>query len=210
MTALSNFQLSIRQKQLKRYLTIGKLSAEQYEHEIAILNNLPSAPPAVQVSFAGKDANVVKQQLDAKPDLSKRAISRIEELQAEMNTLDQEKASLCNELQAIPKTQLAANEVNAIFALRQTRIALGDKIRAIQATGVEEVVQVQLPEKYDQAIPDDKYELDKLIRNMRSNLSKWKKNGQSVKNLERKKEYEIKYAAGSQKLEAMIQKLNNL
>jgi hypothetical protein len=98
-------------------------------------------------------------------------------LKSELEAIDLKKNALGNALAKIPKDVNARNEVQAIKALKELWRAKGDEIYYFQKHGALPHVPTEDDKMndFEKKLPRDKYELEKLRKNLLPNLSKYKK-----------------------------------
>ena len=133
----------------------------------------------------------------------------VDELRQQQSDLDYEKRSLSMQLQAVPKTVPCPEITKQILELREQWMALGDEIRFVIANGQrpsEERPKEFDGEAYLSQLPNDRYQLSKLIENMNINVNyRWPQRMAQSKTEAKKAEYRLKIAKGERELDILRQ-----
>lgn len=130
------------------------------------------------------------------------------ELEKERSAVDVQKRQVSNRLQQIPAGVPCPELTTQILDLRQQWEELGDKVVYVKRYGhlPTEAVEVEesFPVDYAENLPRDKFELDKLLKNMAINVNhRWPKRMATAKTVAKKAEYEKKIAIGLAQMEVM-------
>jgi hypothetical protein len=164
----------------------GKYTKEQIAEQEAILLSLqnfnaetiiPQIKPTV-IEITEKKAVV---------ELTPEIQNLVDSIKAEMNAIDDEKNELANRMVDIPDNINCADIVEKIKALRKKWTNKNDEFWYVKTHG--EMPEVQSVErKID--LPVDKYELNKILHNTRSNLSKYRAKLRDSKTEVKKQHYQ--------------------
>jgi hypothetical protein len=130
-------------------------------------------------------------------------INEISKLTQELQNIDIEKAHLSNKSVSTKTTDLEITK--AILKKRQEWIELKARIDYIKDNG-------RLPETIneDNTLPNDRYELQKLIDKTKFSVDNYKKRSKTSKTEISRKQNEIKYSQALVKLQAMNDKMKDL
>ncbi|UBM58246.1 hypothetical protein LAG90_15690 [Marinilongibacter aquaticus] len=197
----------------------GKISEAEYENEIQSLEmaNVVHVQPQTSAPLRSSEQKKNGENQDTvheKNGFTAETTQLIAQLQKELNEIDGLKAEKSNSLQYIPKNISATSTVTEILKLREAFVAKGDELRFVKKNGqlpIEKEAEGEFEkDEYFASLPNEKYELDRQIRNLRSQMSKWKKKGETAKSLGKKQEYRHHLVRGELKLSAMLDKLNIL
>ncbi|WP_428657644.1 hypothetical protein [Runella sp.] len=133
----------------------------------------------------------------------------VDELRRQQGELDFQKRSLSMQLQAVPKDVPCSDITKQILELREQWMALGDEIRFVIANGQrpsEERPKEFDAEAYESQLPNDRYQLSKLIENTNINVTyRWPQRMAQAKTEAKKAEYRLKIAKGERELEILRQ-----
>ena len=132
----------------------------------------------------------------------------IGQLEKERAAVDVEKRQVSNRLQQIPASVPCPELTTKILYLRQQWEELGDKVLYVKRYGhlpsEAPEVEVSFPVDYAEHLPRDKFELDRMIKNMAINVQhRWPKRMAAARTVAKKAEYEKKIAVGLAQMEVM-------
>ncbi len=152
-----------------------------------------------------------KAAIEQVTSYSEEVKAMLERLIAEKDKVSAEKGMLCNTLHAIPENQDCPEVVTNILQLRNTWRELNAKIKFVQQHGClpESSTSPQEVKRIDESQLKSEYEIKELwalkedIENCSSNLSKARKNFNTVQELQKKAHYERKIAELEWKLGMM-------
>lgn len=220
--SITSIQIQIKKETLKKHLRIKKISQETYDREIeslqqSVQNNAIELDSKnnVTVSFNNQERKVTSSVHENSDAITPEMQTILEKLNRELLEIDHEKAALSNSLQNIPPHINAKDVVDQILYKREEWIQKRNEIWHVKDNGClpsednEPDAEFQQDE-FMKSLPDDKFELDRQIRNLRSNLSKWPKRAERVKTEAKKAELIQRIAHGQLQLEAMVQKFNGI
>ncbi|TDB60086.1 hypothetical protein [Arundinibacter roseus] len=151
------------------------------------------------------------EQVNSAPEmvLSLEMTRLIQELETQRSTLDVEKRNVSMKLQQVPASVPCPELTERIMNLRRQWEELGDRIWYVKRNGqLPENAPPQdtalFPTKFTAELPRDKFELDRMIKNLAINVQhKWPAKVSAAKTSAKKAEYERKIAVGLAKLEVM-------
>jgi hypothetical protein len=160
-----------------------------------------------------KERGLYRSDINYGKSLSPDVKLIIDELEAKRTEVDNQKKVLMMALATIPENVLAKDEVNDILFLREKWQALSDKIRYVYQ--FEKLPETPIESIFDEhdfakALPNNKYELDKEIKNLGANLSKYKARLQEAKTEVKRQKYETLIAQAELKKAVMQAKFNHL
>lgn len=144
------------------------------------------------------------------PDDVKKIIDKLE---AERSALDAQKKGLSTALAEIPEAVSAREMVEDILFMRGKWQELTDRIKYVyQFHKLPEAPVESIFDEHDFALilPNSKFELDRDIRNLGSNLSKYRTRLQQGKTEVKKQHYQTLIAQAELKLGVMGAKFNHL
>lgn len=146
----------------------GKHTKEQIAEQEAILISLRNF-----TNEAPKSPTIEPQIIEKKAvvELSPDVQQLLDVIKAEMDAIDDEKNELANKMADIPDNVNCADIVAKIKALRKKWANKSDVFWYVKTHG--EMPEVQSIEKAIN-LPEDKLELNKMLYNTRSNLSKYR------------------------------------
>lgn len=149
----------------------GKFSSEQIaeQEEIVLsLRNFIDSSKSLQIKSA-----IEPQIIEKKPifKLSDDVQLLVDAIKGEMNAIDDEKNELANRMVEIADNINCADIVANIKALRRKWVSKNDIFWYVKTHG--EMPEVQSIENSIN-LPEDKFELNKMLLNARSNLSKYR------------------------------------
>lgn len=216
---LSPFQIEIKKERLKKFFERKKISLQAYEEGLREISGIiknneieASRQPIIEV----EDKRPPTLEITKNATNSEFKNKLLERLNVDLVEIDRKKAGLSNSLQSIARNVNAKGIVDEIIELREEWTKKKDEILHVKKYGnlpdkvLSSVTDGELSDEYMSSLPNDKYELDKLIRNLRSNLSKWPKKIDRVKSPGAKAELLQKIALGNLMMDAMVQKMNLL
>jgi hypothetical protein len=126
-------------------------------------------------------------------DLISSQSEELNSLLSELQEIDLEKNKMCNALAKIPPTINAKKEVQAIKAKREEWLKKSDEIWYYKKHGQlmeQEAKEVPDDGAYLASLPRDRYELEKVRRNVMSNISKCKSKLSAAKEEATKRHHE--------------------
>lgn len=228
--SLTKIQIQIAKERLTIHFKRGKINEETYQAELEKLKDrvenealevkrkkIEVGPSTSSTSSPTSDFKALKSGDSPSPSPETQGL--IETLDTELAEIDAEKASLSNSLQGIPQTKNARAVVDQILAKREEWKQKKDELLYVKkhghmpdasagsATGGEFV-----QDEFMKSLPDDKYELDRMMRNLKSNLSpsKWPARAAKAKTEAKRAELLQNIAHGKLKLDAIEQKLRGM
>ncbi|MGR3809583.1 hypothetical protein [Jiulongibacter sp. NS-SX5] len=221
--SLTKIQLAIAKERLTIHFKRGKIDEETYQAELEKLQERTENEVEEDLRQKTQDK---RQETIVSPSGAENSQSHslsaqilIETLDAELAEIDAEKASLSNSLQGIPQTKNAKDVVDHILAKREEWKQKKDELLYVKKHGHlpdaltgsatnGEFVQ----DEFMKSLPDDKYELDRMMRNLKSNLSpsKWPARAAKAKTEAKRVELLQNIAHGKLKLDAIEQKLRGM
>lgn len=151
---------------------LGKYTKKQIAEQEAILLSLRNfnfeAPKSLPVK-----PTIDPQIIEKKPvvELTPEVQQLVDAIKAEMDAIDDEKNDLANKMVDIPDDVKCADIVAKIKALRKKWTNKSDVFWYVKTHG--EMPEVQSVERTID-LPEDKFELNKMLHNTRSNLSKYR------------------------------------
>lgn len=232
--SLTKIQIQIAKERLAIHFRRGKINEETYQNELEKLKE--RAENEVEEDLRQKTQDIRQETIDGRRVTGDRALKSdvspsgakdssspspetqglIETLDTELAEIDAEKASLSNSLQGIPQTQNAKDVVDKILAKREEWKQKKDELLYVKKHGhmPSEVLDsartdIFVQDEFMKSLPDDKYELDRMMRNLKSNLSpsKWPARAAKAKTEAKRAELLQNIAHGKLKLDAIEQKL---
>ena len=165
--------------------------------------------PQKQVKAVFEYAN----DTEAKNSLPIEVKQIIDRLEAERTETDQLKKGLSMRLADIPEDVSAQREVDEILSLRDKWQELTDKIKFVYQFGkLPDAPEESIFDEHEfaSALPNSKYELDKDIRNLSANLSKYRKRLDTQKSAVKVVYYETLIAQAELKIGVMRAKFHHL
>lgn len=151
---------------------LGKYTKKQIAEQEAILLSLRNFNIEAQKSLPVKPT-IDTQIIEKKPvvELTPEVQQLLDAIKAEMDAIDDEKNELANKMVDIPDNVNCADIVAKIKALRKKWTNKSDVFWYVKTHG--EMPEVQSVERTID-LPEDKLELNKMLHNTRSNLSKYR------------------------------------
>jgi hypothetical protein len=225
MENLSRAQLQLKTEQMKTRLNRKIISQEEFDEFVASTLREPQ-----RTSQGTNSANLNKNKgaVFRKPvdgptssvatrmdgvitdKLAPETIALLSKLKTEQYEVDKQKAVLSNSLSSYSKSQNLVHITEAILQKRNEWIKIGDDIRHVMNFGAMPAEAPLLDPEYERALPSDKFELNKSIRNLISVISKTKKSLAKANSPGTKNHYESKLAHVEMKIEAMQTKFKSL
>jgi hypothetical protein len=213
-----------QKSQLKMARAQAELMQMKYKRGKATKQELEAALEQVE-KWKEQLANPVKVVVEQKPkgeyvsdkawqnSLSPEIKLLIDQLEAERSAVDNQKKGLSTALAEIPSEVSAKETVEDILFMRGKWQALTDKIKYVYQFGkLPEAPIESIFDEHDFAkvLPNNKYELDKEIKNIKINLYKYRQRLQTGKTEVRKQHYQTLIAQSELKLGVMQAKFNHL
>jgi len=218
MIDLPKLQLQIKKEQMEKYLRRGKIQQPEFDDFMVGYNEATRQP--FRSAQGSKSTNAdpkppttsVKTKEYAPTPITpgsekERLLMGLKKEQAEVDT---QKALLSNSLQDYPTTTNVKDITDRILGLRELWSSFSDKIIHVMEHGILPNEAPILDPEFERALPSDKFELDKAIRNLRSNISKWRKAFNAAKTEAKKQGYTTRLAHGEMKMDAMETKFKSL
>lgn len=174
---------------MKMQKRTGKYTNEQIAEQEAILlslQNYKAASPNTPIPTPQKP---IEPQFEKKPivELSNDVQLLVDKIKEEMDSIDDEKNRLANQMTDIPDHINCADIVAKIKSLRKDWQAKNDLFWYVRTHG--EMPEVQSVEK-PTFLPSDKFELNKMLLLARPRLSKYRKGLQTSKTDVKKLHYQ--------------------
>lgn len=167
---------------------LGKYTKNQIAEQEAILLSLKNYTIEAPKSLPVKPT-IEPQIIEKKPatELNPDVQILVDGIKAEMDAIDDEKNELANKMVDIPDDVNCADIVAKIKALRKKWTSKNDLFWYVKTHG--EMPEVQSVERTIN-LPDDKLELNKMLLNTRSNLSKYRSRLRDAKTDVNKQHYQ--------------------
>ncbi|WP_420153555.1 hypothetical protein [Siphonobacter sp.] len=186
----------------------------EYEKAKEVYEALKAAQP-VQERMSAKAVQEAKRE-EYRPEEKQRTPvleNLVKEVQQELFQIDAAKRRLSNQLDAVPAGKKCKDLVDQILKLRDDWTAKGDELRYVIEHGKRPEVETE--SEFDQGefirtLPREKLELDRLIRNEKSNLSKHRKKLRDASTDAKKAHYAIQVAQCEIRISAMQTTFNAL
>lgn len=210
-------KLKAKLKMLELELRVGKATRAQVEEAAAAYKALtdfkPRPEPMVALATGKAEPLLKKLEGTALPASAQEAISA---LMLERDEIDRQKRTLSMSLQNIPASVGCKEVTQEIMAFREKWKAITDKIYFVQEYGflpeqtAEHTGEADV-DRYGEQLPDDRFILDKMIKNLNINVNhKWPERMSQAKTEAKKSEYRLRIAKGEMQLEVMRAKFEKL
>lgn len=205
-------QAKLRLEMLEQELRTGRATLQDVENARNEYEALRDGKVIeTPVAVAEPTSSVPTKKFGEQPQqLSDSTKLILDGLNKELNTLDADKAEKSNSLKTVPKDSNAKHITDQILNLRDQRANLMDTIRYVQVKGCLPSAPPVVEVNFESSLPKDKFTLDRMIKNLKINLSKWQEKRNAAKTLAKIQEYEMKLAKGTIELETMIRLFQSL
>lgn len=205
-------QAKLRLEMLEQEVRTGRATPQDVENARRAYEYLRDGRVSeTPVVVAEPTSSVPTKQFDNEPkQYSDKTKLILDGLNKELNTLDTDKAALSNSLKTIPKDENAKYITDQILNLRDQRANLMDTIRYVQVKGCLPSAAPVVIVDFESTLPKDKFTLDRMIKNLKINLSKWQDKKNAAKTLAKIQEYDTKIAKGTIEVETMIRLFQSL
>lgn len=158
----------------------GKASQEAVDQAKAALESILNHQPVIEKITPKQAKQAEKERYEPERDeIRPEAASLIKEVSDEQKSIDIEKRKLSNQLATIAKGKSAKHIVDRILQLRDDWTEKGDEIKYAAQFGKRPETQSEQESIFNKdvftaSLPNDILRLDQMIRNERSNISKYK------------------------------------
>lgn len=205
-------QAKLRLEMLEQEVRTGRATPQDVENARRAYEDLRDGKaPETPVVVAEPTSSVATRKFDEQPkQLSDSTKLILDGLNKELNTLDADKAALSNSLKTVPKDGNAKHITDQILNLRDQRANLMDTIRYVQVKGCLPSAAPVVKVDFEGTLPKDKFTLDRMMKNLKINLTKWQDKRNAAKTLAKIQEYDTKLAKGRTELDTMIRLFQSL
>ena len=188
----------------------GKISSMELEEIKAECSGKPMKLAPVPESHVTPPDGFKPHQ--SAPLLDDEVKSYISQLKANLKAVFEEKNALCKKNVSTPPHVNTKELVDQIMDKRQQVVELKDAIFKAETTG--KIPQKKEPETLDESfqdqLPNDKFQLDRMIKNIKINIKKDSDKAATVKTDVIRNMYLQKVAVNRKKLELMLAKFSRL
>ncbi len=204
--------LQQQRRQAKAHLELVGMAYKRQRATLAEYEKAKEVYEALKAAQPVQEARREEYQPEKKP-LSPVIENLVKEVQRELFEIDASKRRLSNQLASMPVGQKCKELVDQILKLREDWRAKGDELRYVIEHGQRPEAERESEfdeSEYIRTLPREKLELDRLIRNEKSNLSKHRKKLRDASTDAKKAHYAMQVAQCEIRISAMQTTFNAL